>query len=137
MTTVSLKELGVKQVICKAPTAQQERILLKVGADQVVRPEREAGIRLAHHLFNPTEIESFSLGSDTDYRIAEFKVPTSLCNQSLAQSDIRGRFKTNILVIKRGGELIVNPPANAILQKTDVIVMLGHEEDLHGFSLLQ
>ena len=136
MTTVSLKELGVKRVICKAPTEQQEKILLRVGADQVVRPERESGLRLADSLVNPIMLEKFSLGKDTDYSIAEFSVPSNLCNQTLSQSDIRGRFGINVLLIKRGKEMLVNPPADAILQTDDVVVILGHEKDLQAFSEL-
>ena len=136
MTTVSLKELGVKNVICKAPTARQEQILLRVGADKVVRPEREAGVRLAEALINPTMLERFALGSDTDYSIAEFAVPTCLSNQTLAQSDIRGRFGISILVIKRGGDVYVNPPPDMIMQNNDMVVILGHDEDIDEFSQL-
>lgn len=136
MTTVSLKELGVRKVICKAPTQRQEQILLRVGADSVVRPEREAGVRLAEALINPTMIERFALGKDTDYNIAEFDVPSCFGNQTLRQSNIRGRFGISILVIKRGEEVIVNPPPDAILQPTDDIVILGHEKDIDEFSQL-
>ncbi len=136
MTTVSLKELGVPRVICKAPTARQEAILLRVGADNVVRPEREAGVRLAEALINPTMLERFALGADTDYSIAEFSVPNCFANQTLAQSDIRGRFGISILVIKRGENVIVNPPPDAILQTNDAVVILGHDKDINAFSEL-
>ena len=136
MTTVSLKELGVKNVICKAPTLRQEQILLKVGADSVVRPEREAGVRLAEALISPTMIERFALGKDTDYSIAEFDVPSSMVNQTLRQTNIRGRFDINVLVIKRGEEVIVNPPPDAVLRQNDDIVILGHDKDIDEFSQL-
>ena len=136
MTTVSLKELGVKRVICKAPTVQQEKILLRVGADEVVMPERESAVRLAETLHNPGMIEKFSLGSDTDYTVAEFTVPPGLCNQTMAQSDIRGRLGINVLVIKRGEDVIVNPGADVILHSGDVLVMLGHADEIAAFSNL-
>lgn len=136
MTTVSLKELGVKRVICKAPTERQARILLRIGADHVIQPEREAGVRLAQSLINPTMLEKFSLGDDTDYTIAEFAVPSCLANQTLAQSDTRNRFKISILVIKHGDDITVNPPPTAVLQPDDVVVVLGHEKDIQSFSEL-
>lgn len=136
MTTVSLKQMGVKNVICKALTARQEEILLRVGADQVVHPERDSGFRLAESLLNPTMIEKFSLGEDTDYSIVEYSVPSSLCNQTLAQNDLRGRFGLNVLLVKRGTDVIVNPPADAILRADDIVVILGHEADLQAFSEL-
>ena len=136
MTTVSLKQMGVRRVICKALTSRQEEILLRIGADQVVHPERDSGFRLAESLINPTMIEKFSLGEDTDYSIVEYSVPSSLCNQTLSQSNLRGRFNLNVLLIKRGTDVIVNPPADAILHSSDVIVVLGHEADLQAFSEL-
>ncbi|MFK7805320.1 MAG: TrkA family potassium uptake protein [Anaerolineae bacterium] len=135
-TTVSLKELGVKRVICRAASEQLEYVLLRVGADQIIRPEIEAGIRLADFLLNPIMLEKFSLGADTDYSIAEFTVPSSLCNQTLSQSDIRGRFGISVLVIKRGEDVFVNPTPNSILQTDDVVVILGHEKDINEFSQL-
>lgn len=136
MTTVTLKELGVNHVVCKAPTKRQEDILLRIGADKVIRPEQEAGQRLAESLIAPSMLEHFTLGSDTDYNIAEFIVPESLACMTLAQSDVRGRLGVNILVVKRGNEVIVSPPANTILQPSDVIVVLGHEKDINRFSEL-
>lgn len=136
MTTVTLKELGVKHVVCKVPTKRQEEILLRVGADKVIRPEQEAGQRLAESLIAPSMLEHFTLGPDTDYNIAEFIVPASLTNMSLAQSNIRGRMGINILVIKRGNDVIVSPPASTILQPSDVIIVLGHQKDINRFSTL-
>ena len=134
MTTVTLKELGVKRVICKAPTGRQEQILLRIGADKVVRPEQEAGRRLAESLIAPTMLENFALGPDTDYRIAEFLVPNAVACMSLAQSNIRQRFGLSVLVVKRGGEVIVSPSADVILQPKDVLVVLGHQKDIARFS---
>lgn len=137
MTTVSLKELGVKRVICKAPTVQQEKILLRVGADKVVMPERESAVRLAETLHTPGMLEQFKLGADTDYTVAEFTVPPGLCNQTMEQSDIRGRLGINVLVIKRGEDVIVNPGGDVILRSGDVLVMLGHADEIEEFSSLK
>lgn len=134
MATVSCKNLGVKHVICKAQTERQAQILLRVGADQVIRPEHEAGVRLAESIIAPTMLEHFALGKDTDYSIAEFRVPSPIACMSLAQSDLRGRYGLTILVIKRGDEVIVNPPPDAILQPQDVVVILGHDRDIERFA---
>lgn len=136
MTTVSLKELGVRHVVCKAPTERQAQILIRIGADQVIQPERESGIRLAEALTNPTLLEKFSLGDDTDYSIAEFSVPNCLTQQTLAQSDIRNRFGISVLLVKHAGNVTVNPPPDTILLENDVVVVLGHEEQIQAFSKL-
>lgn len=132
MTTVSLKMLGVKQVICKAPTIKQEEILLRVGADKVVRPEHEAGMRLAQTLSSPELLDQFSLGPN--YRIAEFRAPIKICNLSLKQSDLRSKFDITVLVINRGDQLIVNPSPITIIQHGDILVLLGHVDGINEFA---
>jgi trk system potassium uptake protein TrkA len=134
LTTVALKSLGVPNVICKAPSARQEQILLKVGADRVIRPEYEAGQRLAHELFAPALIDSFSLGPG--YSVAEVRVPHAIANQTLAQSDLRARYGINVLVIKRGDQVEISPTADAILQDGDIIVVLGADGDVSQFCNL-
>lgn len=134
MTVVSLKELGMKQVIAKAPNARQASILHRIGADKVIRPEHESGKRLAESLIAPHMLEHFALGPDTDYGVAEFIVPDSLACQSLRQANIRQRFGLNVLVIKRGKQVIVSPPADAILQPKDILIVLGHDGDIERFS---
>ncbi len=134
MTVVSLKELGVRHVVAKSPTERQKSILMRVGADRVIRPEHESGKRLADSLITPHMLEHFGLGPDTDYGIAEFIVPDSLACQSLRQANIRQRFGLNVLVIKRGKQVIVSPPADTILQPKDILIVLGHDGDIERFS---
>jgi trk system potassium uptake protein len=134
MTTVALKELGVKRVIAKAPNERQKSVLLRIGADQVIRPEHEAGKRLAESMIAPHMLEHFGLGPDTDYGIAEFIVPHSLTCQSLRQTNIRQRYGLNVLVIKRGKQILVSPPAETILQPEDILIVLGHDGDIERFS---
>ena len=100
-------------------------------------PERESAVRLAETLHTPGMLEQFKLGADTDYTVAEFTVPPGLCNQTMEQSDIRGRLGINVLVIKRGEDVIVNPGGDVILRSGDVLVMLGHADEIEEFSALK
>lgn len=134
MTIVALKELGVKKVVAKAADGRKADILRRVGADDVIRPEHESGKRLAESLIAPHMLEHFALGPDTDYSIAEFIVPSSLACQSLRQANIRQRFGLNVLVVKRGKQVIVSPPAEAILQPDDILIVLGHDGDIEKFA---
>ncbi len=137
MATVACKNLGVRHIISKAPTKRQAQILMRVGADQVVRPEHEAGVRLAESMIAPTMLEHFALGKDSGYSIAEFRAPGPIASMSLAQSNMRSRYGITVLVIKRGSEVIVNPPPDAIIQLEDILVVFGHDEDIERFSELQ
>jgi trk system potassium uptake protein len=134
MTTVALRALGVKQIICKAQTVRQRDILLRVGADRVIQPESEAGRRLAEELSLPSVLDKLPLGAD--HSVAEIIVPPSLAWQSLAQSDMRGRFGITVLLIKRGDDLYMSPTADTVLQRDDIIVVLGSNESINRFSEL-
>ncbi|HSH01711.1 MAG TPA: TrkA family potassium uptake protein [Anaerolineae bacterium] len=135
MTTVALKSLGVPYVICKAMSKKQQDILLRVGADRVIQPEHDAGQRLAHELTAPTILERLSLGPD--HSVVELKVPTAFLRQSLAQTDIRNIYGVTVLAVQRGAVVEVAPPAEYVLQKDDVLVVLGANTNITTFCQLQ
>jgi trk system potassium uptake protein TrkA len=123
LTTVALKSLGVRNVVCKASTERQRSILLRVGADRVVLPEQEAGRRLAQVLTAPGILDQLEL--EPGYSITELQVPEALVGHTLAESDLRRRFGITVLVVKRKQSLVVSPPADYLLEKGDLLVVLG------------
>ena len=133
LTTVALKSLGVKRVICKTISKRQQEILRKVGADRVILPEFEAGCRLADELMNPGLLERFHLGPG--YSIAEVVAPRMLANQSLSQLNLRQRYGINVLLIKRGEQITTSPRAEFILLSGDLMVILGRDEKLEAFTV--
>ncbi len=128
MTTVALKRLGVHTIVCKASTERQRDILLKVGADQVVLPEQDAGRRLAQILTSPGVLDQLEL--EPGYGITELKVPKSLVGHTLAQSDLRRRFGITVLVIKRGNALVIPPPPDYAFVEHDLLVVLGSNDNI-------
>jgi trk system potassium uptake protein len=134
LATVALKSLGVRHVISKAVTSRQREILLRVGADQVVQPEHDAGRRLAEELIAPAVLERLHLGPE--HSIVELRTPRSLAGKSLMDLNLRRRMGVNVLLIKRGDELIVSPRAEALLLDGDLLVALGRNEALESFSAL-
>ncbi len=135
MTTVALKNLGIKRVITKALNRRQQEILLRVGADRVIRPEFDAGKRLAEELSAPAMLEKLHLGAE--HSVLELRVPKSLVWQTLAQTDLRNRYGVTVLVVKRADKLLVSPPADCILQQGDILVVLGSNEDIAHFARLE
>ncbi len=123
MTTVALKSLGAKNVVCKASTERQRDILLKVGADRVVLPEQDAGRRLAQVLTAPGVLDQLEL--EPGYSITELKVPQPLVGHTLSESDLRRRFGITVLVVKHKQSLVVSPPADYTLAAEDLLVVLG------------
>lgn len=131
LATVALKNLGVRHVISKAPTPRQIEILLKIGADQAIQPEFNAGRRLAEELSIPTVLEKLPLGPN--HSIAELVVPPTFAYRSLAQIDMRRKYGVTVLLVKRGDLLEASPPANFILQPDDLIVVMGDNERVSTF----
>ena len=132
LTTAALKNLGVKRVISKANNEHHRDILLRVGADQVVQPEQDGGKRLADELGMPRILERLPLG--LNHSLGEVVVPEWLAYQSLAQCDLRNQYEVMVLLVKRGDELVVSPPPDYVLQKGDVLLVLGENEAVTAFG---
>jgi len=128
LVTLILKELGVKQVVSKAQSDVHGKVLYKVGADRVVFPERDMGMRVARNLVASNILEYIELAPELS--ILEFLVSEQMVGQSLRELDLRSRYGCNIIAIKQGDsfELAVN--AGYKIQEGDVLVVVGRNEDL-------
>jgi len=127
LITVLLKELGVRRVICKALTERQKAVLLRIGADQVVLPEHEAGEHLAHQLSQPHVVDWLELGSDVN--LTQLRLPESWAGRSLRQLDLTGRFGIVVVLIK-GQRLRVAPRADEVLEIGDTLVLVGRDDSI-------
>ncbi|MCG8353092.1 MAG: TrkA family potassium uptake protein [Chloroflexales bacterium] len=134
MTTVALKSLGVKHVVCKALTERQQAILLRVGADRVVLPEHEAGQRLAWVLAEPRVLDHLELGPG--FSVAELRVPPSMVEHTLIETDMRRRYGINVLAVRRGSALTVSPPVNYIFEENDILLVIGADTSIARFCEL-
>ncbi|WP_263866865.1 potassium channel family protein [Paenibacillus rhizovicinus] len=134
LTTLILKELGVPELIVKAQNALHGKVLDKIGANKVVFPERDMGLRVAHHLISPNILEYIELSND--YGIVEMKAPSFTIGKNLMQLDIRARYKCNVLAIKRGPDDVnVAPYAEDVIMNGDLLVIVGKTEDLSELEL--
>ncbi len=134
LTTASLKNICVKNIVCKTQTDRQRDILLRIGADKVIQPEQNSADRFAEEMSTPTMLERITLGPG--YSLAEVVLPKSLARRSLAQCDLRQQHQVTVLLIKRGDDLIMAPPADIIFQPEDTLVVLGADEYVTQFSKL-
>lgn len=133
LTTVSLKAMGVRAVICKAVSERQKTILLRVGADRVILPEHEAGCRLGHELATGS-IDRIELGPA--HSVAEFHVPMSLWRRSLQEASLDRTLGVSVLVVKRGNQIIAPPPGDYVLQADDVLIVAGANDNISRLSEL-
>lgn len=126
MTTLLLKELGVAYVVAKAKNALHGRMLEKVGADKVVFPERDMGIRIAHNIISRNVLDYIELSPDLS--IVEVNAPRELIGKTLQQANLRPRFGVNVVAIKRNEELNVSPRAEDVIKDRDVLIVIGNTE---------
>ncbi|HEY9577993.1 MAG TPA: TrkA family potassium uptake protein, partial [Pseudobacillus sp.] len=110
LTTLMLKEIGVKKVTAKAQNDYHEKVLRKIGADHVVHPERDMGRRIAHNMISNNVLDYLELSDE--HSIMEIVANKVLAGNSLIDLDIRARYGINIVAIKRGREIIVSPQAD-------------------------
>ncbi|GGJ74804.1 trk system potassium uptake protein TrkA [Anoxybacillus voinovskiensis] len=132
LTTLILKELGVQNITVKATNDYHEKVLKKIGADQVVHPERDMGERIAHSIISNNVLDYLEL-SDV-HSIVEIAASDRLDGHSLLELDIRARYGINIVAIKRGNQVIVSPLASEIIRKGDVLIVIGADEDIDRFE---
>ena len=122
MAVTLCKEVGVKTVIAKCANEMHQKILLRVGADQVVFPENESGIRLAKNLLSSGFIDMLSLSKDVS--IVEIDVKDEWCGKNLIELNLRKKYGFNIVAIKKSGEVSVNiNPEQALDKETTLIVI--------------
>lgn len=132
LCTLMLKEIGVPIVWVKAKDLQHQMILEKVGADRVIQPEKEMGIRVAHHMDSEKVVDYIDLSED--YSIIELEASQKLNSQTLVELDIRAKYQCTILAIKRGETVNVAPMPDDLVELGDILVVMGHREDLKRFE---
>ena len=131
LITLNLKELGVRRVICKAQSHVHRKVLEKIGADRVVFPEHEMGVKLAQGLSSSNVLNFIVLSED--FGIVETAVPRDWQGKSLVELNVRARYKVNIIAVRKKGEeaFDVTPGPNAIMEAGDAMVALGRTEDIN------
>ena len=132
LTTLMLKEIGVKKITVKAQNDYHEKVLRKIGADQVVHPERDMGIRIANNILSNNVLDYLELSDD--HSIMEIIVNEKISSKSIIDLDIRARYGINIVAIKRGNNLLISPAADEKLQLNDVLIIIGADVDIIRFE---
>ncbi|MUG71066.1 MULTISPECIES: potassium channel family protein [Paenibacillus] len=133
LTTILLKDIGVKMVVAKALSELHGKVLHKIGVDRVIFPERDMGIRVAHQLVSPNLLDYIELSKE--YTIAELAVPKCLDGLSLKELDTRARYGCSVVAInKKHGDVIIAPTATDTVDEKDVMVIIGTNEQIEHFE---
>jgi trk system potassium uptake protein TrkA len=123
LATVSLRKLGVRRVITKARTTTQQDILQRIGADEVILPEHEAGVRLGRRLAAIDFVDFLELSDDKG--VVEIVTPDHLVGKSLKEAEIRQQYGLAVVAIRRGDDVIISPRAEQVIHENDILVVLG------------
>ncbi len=126
------KELGIRHVLAKAQNELHAKVLYKIGADRVVFPERDMGLRVAHSLVSTSFLDYIEL--TPDYSIVELKAAKDWQGKSLKDLNIRAKYGINIMAIKQDDKVVVSPAADDVIQRDDVLVVIGKAEDIYRFQ---
>lgn len=128
MTTLMAKELGVKYVVAKAHSEIHAKLLFKIGADRVVFPERDMGIRVAHNLVSGNILDYIELSPE--YSIMEITAPSEWIGKTLLDLNVRSKYGINVMAIKHDSQINISPTATDCIKDGDILVVIGRNKDL-------
>lgn len=128
MATIACVEAGVPLIVAKAPTKRYGHILKRLGAHTIIYPEIDMGMRLAKQLTDNGITDYFELSDD--YGIIEYEVSENWIGKSIRDLQLRRDFHVNVIAIRRAKDLIVRRVAEEELQRNDIIIFFGSDDDL-------
>jgi len=130
LVTLHLKELGIKEIWAKAISEDHGKILTRLGVTEVIYVEKEMGERVAQNLSRPNVLDYLPVSKG--YSIQESPVPMTFIGKSLLELGLRKHYGIFVIAIKEliPEKMVLNPEADFILKDSDIMVILGSDEDL-------
>lgn len=136
MATMIIKEAGVPDIICRAESETHARVLEKVGATKVVRPEHDLAMQIVFRQLHPSVIDYVDLNKNLT--LAEINVNNpKIVGKTIDELDFRNRYNVNILaIINEEDDINQLPQATDIIQQNDKILVIGKQKDIHRLNEL-
>jgi trk system potassium uptake protein TrkA len=132
MATLLTKELGVKTVIAKAQNELHGKVLEKIGADRVVYPEQDMGIRVARNLISTNILDIIEFAPD--YSIVEVATMDDWVGRSLKDLKLPNKYGITVIAIKGGETINISPYAEDIIKEGDVLIVIGQNKALKNLE---
>ena len=133
MVTIMAKEMGVPKIVCKAKDELQAKVLYKIGADKVVFPERDMGIRLAYNLASENILDQINL--DPEYSIMEIVTPQNWVGKTIIELNLRAKYDITVLAVKTQSGLKVMPSPNYKMQEKNILIIIGNTDKISDIIL--
>jgi trk system potassium uptake protein TrkA len=132
LTTLYLRELGVKRIVAKSVSRDHGKILGLIAETHAVLPELEAAERVARSLAAPSIVEYLPLG--VGFSLVEVKAPAGFVGSTFGQLELRKRHQVLVVAVKNGDRLEFVPGAAYVVKQGDVLVVVGKDEDLDALT---
>jgi trk system potassium uptake protein TrkA len=129
-----LKDLGSRRTIAKIVSQDHGRIAIRIGAQEVVYPDRDMAERLATYVSSPTIMNYLEI--DPQYSIMEVVPPAEIIGLPLSESNLRQDYGVNVIGVKDQlmGQVTINPEAHYAIKDSDALIVIGRREDLNRMS---
>ena len=130
LITLHLKEMKIKHIIVKAPNEDHKHVLEKVGATEVVIPEKEMADKIAKSLISPNVLDYIPLSED--YTICELVPPSSFMGKTIAELHLRSRYHIEVIAVREvlPERIIMVPRADFVIKDSDILVVIGRDKDI-------
>nr|WP_040606423.1 TrkA family potassium uptake protein [Salsuginibacillus kocurii] len=129
LTTLILDEMAVGHITVKAQNDYHEKVLNKIGAHEIVHPERDIGVRIAHNIVSENVLDYLELSDE--YSIVELVAGKTIGGETIIDLDFRSKYGCNILAIKRGEDIKVSPWPEEEIKQNDVLIVIGADKDIN------
>ncbi|MBN2604917.1 MAG: TrkA family potassium uptake protein [Bacilli bacterium] len=131
LTTLILKDLGVKFVTVKVQNSDHAKVVHKLGADEIIQPEQQSGKRLASKIISNNVLDYIDLNESHSFIVVN--ATEKVIDSTVVNLDVRNRFKINVVAIRRNGDIIIPTPDNVIAMN-DQLLLIGRNTDLDKFN---
>jgi trk system potassium uptake protein TrkA len=130
LITLHLKEMKVKHIIVKAPNEDHKHVLEKVGATEVIIPEKEMADKVAKGLISPNVLDYLPLSED--YTVCEMAPPASFMGKTIGELHLRSRYHIEVIAVREmlPDRLTMVPRADFVIKDSDILVVIGKEQDI-------
>lgn len=138
LATVIIKQMGVPMVITRTSAEVHSQILRLVGADKVIFPEEDVAVKLAQNLTIESILDYVPISEE--HTAAQVRAPKKFWGKSLAEINIRRKYKVNLIAIKRSEESDTPgfvddiPGAESVIERGDILVVVGRGEDIEQMA---
>ena len=123
LTTALLRQRGIPRIISRAANELHGRVLLAVGAHEIINPELQMGQRLARNLAHPTIMEQLALDENTN--LVELACPEQFIGKAIEEIDLKRRYGVSLVALRRGAQVIPSVGAGDRLQRGDRMLVVG------------